>query len=65
MLLLVEGKLFVDGFEEGYDIMVVVPDEKVAHRGHSVVMPHSLATSLVFVRYAFIFEPTVERCLPW
>ena len=63
MLLFVEGELFVDGFEKGYDVTVVVPDEKLAQRGHSVVMPDGLAASVVFVGYAFIFEPTVERGL--
>ena len=64
-LLLVEGELFVDGFEEGHDVTVVVPDEKVAQRGHSVVVSDGLAASVVFVGYAFIFEPTVERGLWW
>ena len=59
MLLLVEGELFVDGCEEGYDVTVVVPDEKVAQRGHSVVVPDGLAASVVFVGYAFMFEQTV------
>ena len=55
MLLLVEGELFVDGSEEGYDVTFVVPDETLAQRGHYVVMPDGLAASLVFVGYAFIF----------
>ena len=55
MLLLVEGELFVDGFEEGHDVTVVVPAEKFAQSGHSVVMPDGLAPSVVFVGYAFIF----------
>ena len=54
MLLLVEGELFVDCFEEGYYVTVVVPDKKVAQRGHYVVVPDGLAASVVFVRYALI-----------
>ena len=64
MLLLVEGELIVDGFEEGYDVTVVV-DEKVAQCGHSVVVSDGLAPSVVFVGYAFIFEPNEERGLWW
>ena len=65
MLLLVEGALFVYGFEEENDVTVVVPDEKVTQRGHSVVVPDGLAACVVFVGYAFIFESTVERRLRW
>ena len=65
MLLLVEGELFVDGIEEGYDVTVVVPDEKFAQRDHSVVVPDGLTACVVFVGYAFIVEPTVERRLWW
>ena len=52
---LVEGKLFVDGLEEGHDVTVVLPDEKFAQRDHSVVVPDGLAACVVFVGYAFIF----------
>ena len=42
VLLFVEGKLFIDGIEEGYDVSVVIPHEKVMHRLHPVVTPHCL-----------------------
>ena len=46
VLLFVEGKLFIDGFEEGYDVSVVIAHEKVMHRLHPVVTPHCLTASV-------------------
>ena len=63
VLLFVEGKLFIDGVEEGYDISVVIPHEKVAHRLHSIVTPCHLAASIVSIGYMFVIESTVERLL--
>ena len=36
VLLFVEDKLFIDSVEEGYDISVIIPHEKVMHRLHPV-----------------------------
>ena len=63
VLLFVEGKLFVDGFEKGYDVAVVIPHEKVTHRLHTIVTSHCLTTSVVIVRYTFVLESTVESFL--
>ena len=43
VLLLIEGKLFIESFKEGNNVAVIVPNEKVAHRRHSVVAPRFLA----------------------
>ena len=61
VLLFVEGKLFVEGFEKRYDVAVVIPHEKVTHRLHTIVTPHFLTTSVVIVGYIFVLESTVER----
>ena len=61
VLLFVEGKLFVDGFEKRYDVAVVIPHEKVTHRLHTIVTPHCLTTSVVIVGYIFVLESNVER----
>ena len=63
VLLFVEGKLFIDGVEEGYDVSIVIPHEKVMHCLHPVVTPHCLTASVVLVGYAFVLESTVERFL--
>ena len=63
VMLLVEGELFVDSLEKGYDIAAVIPHEKVAHRLHLVVTPRHLTQSVVLVGYAFVLESTVERFL--
>ena len=63
VLLLVEGELFVDGLEEGYDIAVIIPHEKVAHRLHANIAPRRLTESIVLDGYAFVLESTVERVL--
>ena len=63
VLLFVEGKLFIDGIEEGYDVSVVISHEKVMHRLQPVVTPHCLTASVVLVGYAFVLESTVERFL--
>ena len=63
VLLFVEGKLFIDGVEEGYDISVVIPHKKVAHRLHPVVTPHCVTASIVSIGYMFVLESTVERFL--
>ena len=64
VLLLVEGELFVNGLEEGYDIaVIIIPHEKVAHRLHSIIAPRHLTQSVVLVGYAFVLESTVERFL--
>ena len=60
VLLFVEGKLFIDGVEEWYDVSVVIRHEKVAHRLHPVVTPHCVAASVVSVGYIFVLESTVE-----
>ena len=60
VLLFVEGKLFIDCVEEGYDVSVVIPHEKVAHRLHPVVTPHCVTASVVSVGYIFVLESTVE-----
>ena len=62
-MLLVEGELFVDSLEEGYDIAVVIPHEKVAHRLHSIIAARHLTQSIVLVGYASVLESTVERFL--
>ena len=64
VMLLVEGELFVDSLEEGYDIAVVIQHEKVAHRLHSIIAPRHLTQSVVLVGYAFVLESTVE-CFLW
>ena len=63
VMLLVEGELFVDSLEEGYDIAVVIPHQKVAHRLHSIIAPRHLTQSVVLVGYAFVLESTVEGFL--
>ena len=63
VMLLVEGELFINGLEEGYDIAVIIPHEKVAHRLHSIIAPRHLTQSVVLVGYAFVLESTVERFL--
>ena len=63
VLLFVEGKLFIDGVDEGYDISVVIPHEKVAHRLHSIVTPRHLKASIVSIGYTFVLESTLERFL--
>ena len=63
VMLLVEGELFVDSLEEGNDIAVIIPHEKVAHRLHSIIAPRHLTQSVVIVGYAFVLESTVERFL--
>ena len=60
VLLFVEGKLFMDGVEEGYDISVVIPHEKVAHRLHPIVTPCHLTQSIVSIGYMFVLESTVK-----
>ena len=64
VMLLVEGELFVDSLEEGYDIAIVILHEKVAHRLHPVVTPRHLTQSVVLVGYAFVLEYSVE-CFLW
>ena len=63
VMLLVEGELFVDSLEEGYNIAVVIPHEKVAHRLHSIIAPRHLTQSIVLVGYALVLESTLERFL--
>ena len=60
-MLLVEGELFVNSLEEGYDIAVVIPHDKVARRLHSIVAPRHLTQSVVLVGYALVLESIVER----
>ena len=60
-MLLVEGELCVDSMEERYDIAVVIPHEKVAHRLHSIIASRHLTQSVVLIGYAFVLESTVER----
>ena len=43
VLLLIEGKLFVESFKEGNNVAVIVPNDKKAHRRHSVLAPRFLA----------------------
>ena len=64
VMLLVEGRLFVDSLEEGYAIAIVIPHENVAHRLHLVVTPRHLTQSVVLVGYAFVLESTLE-CFLW
>ena len=52
VLLFVEGKLFIDGVEEGYDVSVVIPHEKVMHRLHPVVTPHCLTARVSILLYS-------------
>ena len=63
VLLFVEGKRFVYGFEKGHDVAVVLPHEKFTHRLHTIVKPHCLTASVVIVGYIFVLELTVERFL--
>ena len=63
VILLAEEELFVDSLEEGCDIAVVIPHEKVAHRLHSITARRHLTQSVVLVGYAFVLESTVERFL--
>ena len=56
----VECGLFCDGFEKGFDVTVVIPDEIVPHRRHPVVTPHGLARSVIGVGDAFAREATEE-----
>ena len=42
VLLLIEGKPFIESFKEGNNVAVIVPNEKIAHRRHSVVAPRFL-----------------------
>ena len=63
VLLFVEGKLVVYGFEKGHDVAVVIPHEKVTHRLHTIVTPHSLTARVVIVGYIFVLESTGERFL--
>ena len=60
VMLLVEGELFVDSLEEGYDIAIVIPHEKVAHRLHLVVVPDGLAASVIGIRYSLVLQLTKE-----
>ena len=60
VMLLVEGELFVDSLEEGYDITIVIPHEKVAHRLHLVVVPDGLAASVIGIRYSLVLQLTKE-----
>ena len=55
VLLFVEGKLFIEGVEEGYDISVVIPHEKVVHRLHPIVTPCHLTASVVSIGYICSF----------
>ena len=63
VLLFVEGKLFVDGFEKRYDVAVVIPHEKVksstSYDCHAT-LPDSERSHR---RIIFILESTVERFL--
>ena len=61
VLLFVEGKLFVYGFEKGHDVAVVIPHKKVTHQIHTIVTPHCMTASIVIVGYIFVLESTVER----
>ena len=61
VMLSVEGKLFVEGFEKRYDVAVVISHERVTHRLHTIVTPYCLTTSVVIVGYIFVLESTVER----
>ena len=63
VLVVVECGLFVYGFDNGFDVAVVISYEVVAHRCHFFIAPHRLATSVVLVGYAFVLESTVERFL--
>ena len=56
----VESELFVDSLEEGYDIAIVIPHEKVAHRLHLVVVPDGLAASVIGIRYPLVLQLTKE-----
>ena len=64
VMLLVEGELFVDSLEEGYDIAIVISHEKVAHRLHLVVVPDGLAASVIGIRYSLVLQLTKEG-RPW
>ena len=63
VLLFVEGKLFVDGVEKGYDVSFVIPHNKVTHRLHTIFTPHCLRASIDIDGYIFVLESTVERFL--
>ena len=63
VLLFVEGKLFIYGFEEGYDISVVIPHENVTHRLHPIATPQCVTESVVSIGYIYIIEATVEPFL--
>ena len=65
VLLFVEAGLFGDDIEEGRHVTVVIPHEKVAQRGHSVVVPDGLAASVIGVGYFLALQLTVERGLRW
>ena len=58
--LLIEVKLSVDGLQKGNHVPVVIPDEKVAQRRHTVVAPRLLTTDVVLVGNTFVLQSTEE-----
>ena len=57
--LLIEVKLSVDGLKRNH-VPVVIPDEKVAQRRHTVVAPRLLTTDVVLVGNTFVLQSTEE-----
>ena len=60
VLVVVECGLFVDCLEKGRHVTVIVPDEIVPHRRHSIVAPHRLTASVIGVRYSLVLQLTEE-----
>ena len=58
--LLIEVKLSLDGLQKGNHVPVVVPDEKVAQRRHTVVVPCLLTTDVILVGNTFVLQSTEE-----
>ena len=63
VMLFVEGKLFIDGVDEGYDVSVIIPHEKFMHLLHPFVTPHNVTASVLSVGYMFVLESTEESFL--
>ena len=65
MAILDKLKHIADGFQNGFDVFVVVPCQELFHGLHVVVFPYSLEQLVVFGRDIFVFQSTVEVFVRW
>ena len=64
-MLLIKGKLSIDGLKKGNHVPVVVPDEKVSQRCHAIVALGLLTTGVILVGNTFVLQSTEEGLFQW